>query len=143
MTSTEQLDLINELLGPAFPVPSTHPFMVDERYRQVLRSAFSDLDVKQFAIRRGVLHAMISIRGIMLAVIAQASTKSTQELVQLVVDELHPVHYIKDGQIYWYHVSFQDFLLDPKRSNFAVGLPGHRKRQIKMCCTAETPRYIG
>jgi hypothetical protein len=138
MSKFEQLGLIGELLRPTWPVNSRNLFLIDELYKQILWSAFSGLEDEQFATRRLLLHDILSAgeHTWSASTIAQKNS-TTEEMVQLVVTELHSVLYIKDNRICWYHASFPDFIFDSARSKFIVELPGSRQCLIDMSCAQE------
>ena len=44
----------------------------------------------------------------------------TEEQASIIVDELHAVLYVKEGGVFWYHASFQDFIVAETRSKFTI-----------------------
>ncbi|KAJ7911359.1 hypothetical protein B0H13DRAFT_2272060 [Mycena leptocephala] len=133
---------------PQLPTNTRNPLLIDDLYQRILWSAFCHLEADQFSSRLENLHRIIDrdIRkvaddsddsDIFDAVFGDLagypnSYRAEPELVTLIVNELHPVLYIKDGCIYWYHGSFPDFFLNPVRSKFTVTLPGGQKHTVDM-----------
>ncbi|KAJ7936613.1 hypothetical protein B0H13DRAFT_1946589 [Mycena leptocephala] len=133
MAKAEQLHLLRKLLGPTWPV-GRNKFLIDELYKQILWSAFSDLEDEQFEHRVLILHAILAgYEPTSTSIIVQLLPTVTTELVELVVGELHAVLNMKDGAIFWYHTSFPDFIFDTARSRFSVELPG-QTRLIDVSC---------
>ncbi|KAJ7446079.1 hypothetical protein FB451DRAFT_1567913 [Mycena latifolia] len=128
MTKAEQLDLIQKLLNPSSTSDSRNVFLIDELYKQILWTAFCNLEDAHFAARLGILHSILSDK--ISAPLHDIATihATTEETIQLVVHELHAVLYTKDDLICWYHASFPDFIFDSKRSKFTVELSGNRTR---------------
>ena len=62
-----------------------------------------------------------------------SESEDLSETAKLIVDELHAVLYIKDGQVLWYHSSFPDFMFDVSRSNFEIR---------KMLCNKSTHHAV-
>ncbi|KAJ7648465.1 hypothetical protein B0H17DRAFT_1215648 [Mycena rosella] len=109
-----------KLLSPSAPSNSRNAFLIDELYKQILWAAFCNLEDAHFSTRLGLLHSILSDKiSAPLHDISVINT-TTQETVELVVNELHAVLYIKDGLICWYHTSFPDFIFDYQRSKFTV-----------------------
>ncbi|KAJ7839287.1 hypothetical protein B0H13DRAFT_2102267 [Mycena leptocephala] len=136
MTAAEQLDLLTKFLtaapncrfspnrsfyrstySPVIAYPE--PGLLDLLYAQILSSAFSGLHYDLLTHRLRILHAILSIPTPSTArAIARLDYAFTEELVELVVSELHAVLYVKaDGTICWYHASLLEFIFDPDRSS--------------------------
>jgi len=54
------------------------------------------------------------------------------ELVELVVEELHAVLYVKEDRVLWYHASFPDFIFSQERSGSV--LLSADSRVVDMLC---------
>ncbi|KAJ7676424.1 hypothetical protein B0H17DRAFT_1334438 [Mycena rosella] len=137
MTKSEQLDLVQKLLSPSAPSNSRNAFLIDELYKQILWAAFCNLEDAHFSTRLGILHSILSDKISAPLHDISLINKTTQETVELVVNELHAVLYIKDDLICWYHTSFPDFIFDSQRSKFTVALPGNpgRSHLVDMSCS--------
>ncbi|KAJ7853561.1 hypothetical protein B0H14DRAFT_3654141 [Mycena olivaceomarginata] len=109
MNPGEQLSLLDKFLasGPN----SRNRFLLDRLYKQILWAAFSDLEEEQFRPRLRILHAILSIpSALSVRTIAQLDPAFSENLVEIVVSDLHAVLYIQGNKIYSYHSSFPDFI---------------------------------
>jgi hypothetical protein len=91
--------------------------MMDNLYQQVLASALRHSSNLQY--RLDILHIIICAREPLLVSNMVELCKRDKGTIQAVVSSLHATLYIshKDGRIYWYHATFQDFFFDVKRSS--------------------------
>ncbi|KAJ7898841.1 hypothetical protein B0H14DRAFT_3124270 [Mycena olivaceomarginata] len=98
----------------------------------ILWSAFSGLEEEEFSVRLRILHAILAIPSpLQVRTIARLDPLFTQELVELVVEELNAVLFVKtDERIFWYHTSFLDFIFDSRRSKFTA----EEGRMVDMSC---------
>ncbi|KAF8661615.1 hypothetical protein AX14_007211 [Amanita brunnescens Koide BX004] len=103
MAKGEQIDLMRKLFGSTWAMSSTTASLVDELYRQILREASSNKNV--------YLHPIAA---------ALSCDTGTEEQASIIVDELHAVLYVKEGGVFWYHASFQDFIVAETRSKFTI-----------------------
>ena len=136
MSKIEQVDLMEELLTSKV-ANKTEPFLIDELYRKVLLSAFQGLGETQSKRRLDLLHTLLcTVERVSPSIAGQLVSESEDfsETARLMVDDLHAVLYIKDGQVLWYHASFPDFMFDSSRSSFEI-LPN---TGIKMLCNKST-----
>jgi hypothetical protein len=116
MNPGEQFSLLDKFLasGPN----SRNRFLLDRLYKQILWTAFSDLEEEQFRPRLRILYAILSIpSALSVQTIAQLDSAFSENLVEIVVSNLHAVLYIQGNKIYSYHSSFPDFFFDSKRSS--------------------------
>ncbi|KAF8694677.1 hypothetical protein AX14_001956 [Amanita brunnescens Koide BX004] len=122
MAKGEQIDLMRKLFGSTGAMSSTTASLVDELYRQILREAFSNLEDKPFRTRLRILHTFLCTEDRVSPSIAAAlsSDTGTEEQASIVVEELHAVLYVKEGCVFWYHASFQDFIFTETRSKFNI-----------------------
>jgi hypothetical protein len=132
MAKTEQLRSLNRLLAPDWPAEPHNSFLIDQLYKQILWSAFSGLEEEEFSVRLRILHAILAIPSpLQVRTIARLDPLFTQELVELVVEELNAVLFVKtDERIFWYHTSFLDFIFDSRRSKFTA----EEGRMVDMSC---------
>jgi hypothetical protein len=134
-SKTEQLASLVKLLGPRLPTSTRNPLVIDELYKEILRSAFGDLEEEEFSVRRGILHYVVLENvPVKVPVLSKLNPIYTRDLVTHVVNELYPVLYIEHDVISWYHASFPDFLFDSTRSKFIVTLPSGEKHTVDMTC---------
>ena len=112
----EQCYRLKKLLQ-AWPQPTNHKsaMLVDMLYHQILTSTLSELDDDLHASRLEILHAILCARTCISASTIADLLGADKDVANHFVQSLHPVLYIstKDNSIYWYHVSFQDFIFDP------------------------------
>jgi len=97
--------------------------MMDNLYQQVLASAFSGHSSSNLRYRLDILHIILcSQEPLSVSNIVELS-KCDKNTIQAVISSLHATLYIsqKDGHIYWYHATFQDFFFDVKRSSNFTG----------------------
>ncbi|KAJ7192310.1 hypothetical protein GGX14DRAFT_480176, partial [Mycena pura] len=133
MNPGEQLSLLDKFLGSG--PNSRDRFLLDKLYRQILGAAFSDLEEEQFRPRLRILHAILSIpSALSVRTIAQLDPVFSENLVEIVVKDLHAVLYIQDNKIYSYHSSFPDFIFDSKRSRFKFRGSGGRRWTADVSC---------
>ena len=121
MTKSEQLQLMSTLLddmSPMFECPSTVS-LIDNLYKQILWAAFSNLNNPQFYTRLNILHTILCTQErVSPSVAAALYPDSMEDVADAVVKALHPVLYVKDSRIFWYHGSFPDFIFTQTRSKF-------------------------
>ncbi|KAF8634523.1 hypothetical protein AX14_010652 [Amanita brunnescens Koide BX004] len=121
-TKREQLHLMGKLFGSTWAMSSTTASLIDELYRQILREAFSNFESELFDMRLSILHTILCTEERVSPAIAAALISETdmEEEAGVIVGELHAVLYTKEGRIFWYHASFQDFIFTETRSKFAI-----------------------
>ena len=119
----EQCYRLKKLLQ-AWPQPTNHKLamLVDTLYRQILTSTLSELDDDLRASRLEILHAILCACTRISASTIADLLSADKDIANHFVQSLHPVLYIstKDNGIYWYHMSFQDFIFDPHQSRFTI-----------------------
>ena len=122
MAKSEQIDLMTKLSGSTWAMTSTTASLVDRLYRQILCEAFCNLQNEQFQTRLSILHTFLCTEERVSPSIAAAliSDKGKDELANIIVGDLHAVLYIKEGRVFWYHASFQDFIFTETRSKFNI-----------------------
>ena len=122
MTKHEQVHLMNKLFDSTLAPSSTAASMVDKLYQQILWEAFSDFENELFQTRLSILHTFLCTEERVSPSIAAAlsSDNSTEEQASIIVDKLYAVLYAKEGRVFWYHPSFQDFIFTQTRSRFAI-----------------------
>ena len=125
MTKGEQLQLIGELLDDVSPVfeSADAPSLVDNLYKQILWTAFSKLNNNLFRTRLNILHTILCTQervSVSVAAALHSDSNDMQDVVDVVVKDLHAVLYLKDGCIFWYHASFPDFIFTQARSKFTL-----------------------
>jgi hypothetical protein len=122
MTKREQIHLLGELgIHAHRPTVSrnTNASPIDALYKQVMCTAFGGLKENFLQDRLYALHTLLCTQERVSTSIAaelQSSDPDMAELVELVVDELRAVLYVKDYRVFWYHASFPDFIFSQARS---------------------------
>jgi len=122
MAKREQIRLLGELdiCGHGSTgTRSTNVSPIDGLYKQVMFTAFGGLNDDLLQDRLDALHTLLctqervstSVAGELLS-----DDPDMAEVVDLVVDELHAVLYIKEDRVFWYHASFPDFIFSQARS---------------------------
>jgi len=122
MAKREQIRLLDELGIRAHGSTgsrSTNVSPIDGLYKQVMSTAFGGLNDDLLQDRLDALHTLLctqervstSVAGELLS-----DDPDMAEVVELVVDELHAVLYIKEDRVFWYHASFPDFIFSEVRS---------------------------
>ncbi|KAJ7821934.1 hypothetical protein B0H14DRAFT_3732834 [Mycena olivaceomarginata] len=98
---------------------------IDSLYKTILLEALPDIG-QEVEIPKRVLYAVITARQPhtvqnLAPLVADASEDADERAVQNSVNALHAVLYVskRDRCIYSYHKSFDDFVLDPQRSEHA------------------------
>ena len=92
---------------------------IDALYKQVMSSAFGGLDDDLLQDRLYALHTLLCTQERVSASVAgelHSDDPDMVELVELVVNELHAVVYVKEDRVFWYHASFPDFIFSQARS---------------------------
>jgi len=122
MVKREQVRLLGELgIHADGPTESrnTNVSPIDALYKQVMFTAFGGLNDYLLQDRLLALHTLLctqkrvstSVAGELLS-----DDPDMAELVEVVVEELHAVLYVKNDQVLWYHASFPDFIFSQARS---------------------------
>ena len=96
--------------------------LVDELYERILGDAFRNSWDRVTRLR--ILHTIVCAEsGINISVLADL-TNTEQDVVEKVVESLHAVLFVshKDGNVYWYHASFPDFVFSQARARFSIPL---------------------
>jgi len=122
MAKLEQVQLLGELGihadGSTFS-RNTNVSPIDALYKQVMLSAFGGLNDNLLQNRLHALHTLLctqervstSVAGELLS-----DDPDMAEVVELVVEGLHGVLYVKEDRVFWYHASFPDFIFSQARS---------------------------
>ena len=121
MTKREQIRLLGELgirADGSTVSRNTDVSPIDVLYKQVMSTAFGDLADDLLQERLYALHTLLCTQERVSTTVAGElnSGDLDTELVELVVDELRAVLYVKDDRIFWYHASFPDFIFSQARS---------------------------
>ena len=116
--------------------------LVDELYERILGDAFRNERVR--ATRLRILHTIICAEsGINISVLADL-TETEPDVVEKVVESLHAVLFVspKDGNVYWYHASFPDFVFSQTRARFTIPLRHQNYHVIDVFCDAPVHHEI-
>ncbi|KAF8155552.1 mycorrhiza-induced NACHT/WD-repeat protein [Crassisporium funariophilum] len=113
----EQRELLRKLRdGKTFAANGV--LLIDELYQQILRDAFSGFTGDLFKSRRSILHTFLCTIERTTTSVAAALLSKPDAIADAVLKKLHAVLYSKDGQVFWYHASFPDFIFSETRSTF-------------------------
>ena len=120
-TQREQIRLLGELGIHAHGSTvsrNTTASPIDALYKQVLITAFGDLNDNMLQDRLYALHTLLCTQERVSTSVAGEllSDDPDEELMDMVVDELHAVLYVKEDRVLWYHASFADFIFSQARS---------------------------
>jgi len=102
---------------------------IDGLYKQVMFAAFGGLDDNLLQDRLYALHTLLCTQErVSTSVVGELLSDEPEmaELVDLVVDELHAVLYVKEDRVLWYHASFPDFIFSQARSGSVLLSPDSR-----------------
>ena len=94
---------------------------IDDLYKEVIQSNLQRLG-KHRATRLKILHAILcTAEPLSVATLADLLDQKEATVKQL-VDSFHAVLFVasKDGCIYWYHTTFQDFFFDSERAHIII-----------------------
>jgi len=121
MTKREQIRLLGELgIRADGPTVSRNINVspIDGLYKQVMSSAFKHLADDFLQERLYALHTLLCTQErVSTSVAGELNSRDPDtEMVELVVDELRAVLYVKDDRVFWYHASFPDFIFSQARS---------------------------
>ena len=122
MLKREQIRLLGELGIHAHGLTgsrNTNASPVDVLYKQVMFTAFGGLNDNLLQDRLYALHTLLCTQERVSTSVAgdlHSDDPEMAELVELVVDELRAVLYVKDDRVLWYHASFPDFIFSQARS---------------------------
>jgi len=141
MSKREQIRLLGELGIHAHSTGSrnTNASLIDALYQQVMLTAFGDLKDNLLQDRLYALHTLLCTQERVSTSVAGelcSDDPDTAELVELVVDELHAVLYVKEDRVLWYHASFPDFIFSYARSGSVLLSPD--SRVVDMHCEETT-----
>ena len=91
---------------------------IDALYKQVMITAFGDFNDDMLQDRLYALHTLLCTQERVSTSVAGElqSDDPDEELMDMVVDELHAVLYVKEDRVLWYHSSFPDFIFSQARS---------------------------
>jgi len=92
---------------------------IDALYKQVMFTAFGGLDDDLLQDRLYALHTVLCTQERVSTTVAgelHSEDPEMAELVELVVEELLGVLYVKEDRVLWYHASFPDFIFSQERS---------------------------
>ena len=120
VSESDQCRLLSKLHdGPSFSARGARqPLLIDKLYQQIMRDAFSNLDDDLIQSRLRILHTFLCTFERTPTSLTAALLSESDETVNTVLDEFHAVLYCKDGQVFWYHASFPDFIFNQTRSTF-------------------------
>ena len=108
---------------------------IDALYKQVMFTAFGGLNDNLLQDRLYALHALLCTQERVSTSVAgelHSEKPEMAELVELVVEELHAVLYVKEDRVLWYHASFPDFIFSQERSGSV--LLSADSRVVDMLC---------
>ena len=138
MLKREQIRLLGELGIHAHGSSgsrNTNVSPIDGLYKQVMITAFGGLNNNMLHDRLYALHTLLCTQERVSVPVAGelcSDDADMAELVELVVDELHAVLYVKGDRVLWYHASFPDFIFSQARSG---NVPlGPDSRVVDMHC---------
>jgi len=132
MLKREQIRLLGELgilAHGSTGSRNTKVSLIDGLYKQVMFTAFGGLDDNLLEDRLYALHTLLCTQERVSTLVAGellSDDPDTAELVELVVDELHAVLYVKGDRVLWYHTSFTDFIFSQARSGSVLLSPDSR-----------------
>src|SRR5258708_4630571 len=132
MLKREQIRLLDELGIHAHGSSgsrNTNVSPIDGLYKQVMFTAFGGLNDNLLQDRLYALHTLLCTQERVSTSVAgelHSDEPDTAELVELVVDELHAVLYVKEDRVFWYHASFPDFIFSQVRSGSVLLSPDSR-----------------
>jgi len=132
MLKREQIRLLGELGIHAHGSTgsrNTNVSPIDALYKQVMFTAFGGLDDNLLQDRLYALHTLLCTQERVSTSVAGelcSDEPEMAELVELVVDELHAVLYVKEDRVLWYHASFPDFIFSQARSGSVLLSPDSR-----------------
>ncbi|VDC04219.1 unnamed protein product [Peniophora sp. CBMAI 1063] len=109
-TLDEEVVKLRQLSARASTV--TSPGLLDDLYNGILERLFAGLDLEEQAQRqRVILTVMCHSRPLTVLRLSELA-EVKEDLIQLVIDVLHPVLYIGElNLVLWYHTSFRDYIL--------------------------------
>ena len=121
MTKREQIRLLGKLgirADGSTVSRNSDVSPIDGLYKQVMSTAFGGLDDDLLQERLYALHTLLCTQERVSTTVAGElhSGDPDTELMELVVDELRAVLYVKDDRVFWYHASFPDFIFSQARS---------------------------
>jgi len=122
MAKNEQIRLLGELgiyAHGSTGSRNSYASPIDALYKQVMFTAFGGLNDNLLQDRLHVLHTLLCTQERVSTSVAGelfSDDPDMTELVELVVDELHAVLYVKEDRVFWYHASFPDFIFSHARS---------------------------
>lgn len=94
---------------------------IDGLYEQILYDAFSGYtDEEDLAPRLRILFTFLCSGERISTSTAANLMNDDDDLAKAVLNDLHPVLYIQDDRVFWYHASFPDFLFEQQRSNIRI-----------------------
>jgi len=140
MLKREQIRLLGELgIHPhgSSGLRNANATLIDGLYKQVMFTAFGGLDDNLLQDRLYALHTLLCTQERVSTSVAGelcSDDPEMTELVELVVDELHAVLYVKGDRVLWYHASFPDFIFSQARSGSVLLSPD--SRIVDMHCDA-------
>lgn len=120
LSQAAQVHRLNALLGR--DLTSKTSFLIDEMYREVMNEALGCLDEDMFSPRLKIIHTILCARApLTCKIIGEllANDDLDEDSVEDFIKTLHAVLYIKNGYVFWYHASFQDYMLTQQRSGSA------------------------
>ena len=123
ITVGEQTEMLKDFLSKSYEPasPSDTTLLVDELYRQIMCDAFSKLSGKVLARRLCTLYTFLcTAERTSTSIVAALVLDGDDEAARAVLRDLHAVLYTQDDQVFWYHVSFPDFIFTQARSNFCI-----------------------
>jgi len=137
MLKREQIHLLGELGIHAHGSSGSrnaNASPIDGLYKQVMFTAFGGLNDNLLQDRLYALHTVLCTQERVSTSVAgelHSDDPEMAELVELVVDELHAVLYVKEDRVLWYHASFPDFVFSQERSGSVLSTDS---RVVDMHC---------
>jgi len=141
MLKREQIQLLGELgvhANGSTGSRNTYVSPIDALYKQVMFTAFGGLNDNLLQDRLYALHTLLCTQERVSTFVAgelhsdDPDMEELVELVELVVEELHAVLYVKEDRVLWYHASFPDFIFSQARSGSII--LGTDSRVVDMHC---------
>jgi len=115
---------------------NTNASPIDALYKHVMLTAFGGLKDNLLQGRLHALHTLLCTQERVSTSVAGelcSNDPGMAELVELVVDELHAVLYVKEDRVLWYHASFPDFIFSHWARSGSVFL-NNDSRTVDMHC---------
>jgi hypothetical protein len=152
ITVGEQTKLLKDFLFKSYD-SSDATSVVDELYQQIMCDAFSKLRGEVLARRLCTLYTFLcTAERTSTSIVAALVLDGDDETARAVLHDLHAVLYTQDDRVFWYHISFPDFIFSGARSNFrfdnkdftfSCNEPAHHNLLGKSCFCIMKPEKSG